>query len=765
MKTNKFLTLMVALAAGSAGAAGVAAGTQITNVATATFDNPDKTPGQPNKVTSTSNTVTTVVLPKPTFDITYSKTGEFAGITDGDTQNALATTKAEKQGAVKPGAKVPTLYTLTNDGNVDLTVTINSDQEGGPKAVDVKYYAKDADADNDGVLTAREIAAAQPIDRLTVAAGAQKDFFQVVTIPDNAAVGEEFGASPEGKVVSDTNNGVPAGETLFEQQTVKMVNGVTTIEGTPAENADLQYVKLRVHTPVLTHTPPTTPGVPSVPTNPGNPVPGVPSNPIPNPGGNGQVVPPPQTPGVPGGPGGSLTPPPAVPGYINPVVPGVTTKPTPIHVVGTNDQFAYPPADDNNDDDVVTFVNDITNGSTDSDTVTIADPVAPGGVKATVTAAYIDGVYVPDEDSNPANGYQVTIPAGKTASYTTTVTYPDNDNSSTERQPIVVTINVTSGLNPNAAPVTAKDTIFPPAMLFSDANGPALGGTNGQPVEVVTPATTPTASKDVKNLTPADVVAGKAGDDVAIFPMDVANTGAYHDSYTLSGTVMINGKSVDVVYYDENGNKLPEQAGNDKEFVTPVVAKGSEIKVFAAIVVPENTPTGDYVVSQKAVSNYSGITIEDKDDIIRVASAGNVVVGKFTKTTTLGQPVAGTEYAILENGVTTVKTVAPQNGELHVVNPAGYSGLAGAQESTKYLPGQEYAYEIIAKNGYNTALANFVLEDKLHANLNYLGATCSVEGKSPNAIPANEQAGTVTCTVPNLEAGDIVKLNIKVSVK
>lgn len=754
MKTNKFLTLMVALAAGSAGAASVAAGTQITNVATATFDNPDKTPGQPNKVTSTSNTVTTVVLPKPTFDITYSKTGEFAGVADGGTQNALATTTAKKTSAVKPGDKVATLYTLTNDGNVELTVTIAADQDGAPKAADVKYYLKAADLDGNGDLSPAEIAAAQEITDLTVAADTQQDFFQVVTIPDNAAVGEEFGASPEGKVTGNNNNGFNG--TLFEGQTTRIENGNVVIVDQPAENTDLQYVKLRVHTPVLTHTPPTTPGVPSVPTNPGNPVPGVPTNPIPNPGGNGQVVPPPQTPGVPGGPGGSLTPPPAVPGYINPIVPGVTTKPTPIHVVGTNDQFAYPPADDNDIDDVVTFVNDITNGSTDSDTVTIADPVAPGGVKATVTAAYIDGVYVPDEDGNSGNGYQVTIPAGKTASYTTTVTYPDNDNSSTKRDPIVVTINVTSGLNPNAAPVTAKDTIFPPAMLFSDANGPALGGTNGQPVEVVTPATT--VKKDINSLTPTDVVAGKVGDDIAVFPMDIANTGAYHDSYTLSGTVIINGQPVDVVYFDENGNKLPNN-------VTPVVASGSEIKVFAVIVVPENTPTGNYVVSQKAVSNYSGITIEDKDDIIRVAAAGNIVVGKFTQTTTLGQPAAGTEYAILQNGVATVSNNAPQNGELHVVNPAGYSGLAGEQAGTKYQPGQQYAYEIIAKNGYNTAITNFVLKDELPSSLNYVSATCSVEGKSPNQIPANEQNGTVTCTVPSLEAGDIVKLNIKVFIK
>lgn len=820
MKVNKVLALMVALAAGAASAAGTTAGTTINNTASANYDNPAYDPAKPTDpitnpkgLTSTSNTVTTTVLPKPSFDVVFK--GETP--TDGGTQNTLADTT--KTYSATPGQPIVTTYTAKNTGNVDLNINLAADTDnsaGASAGQTVVYYPLAADTNNDGTLSPAEIAAAnaanapaniKPITSIVVkaddtAGSHSQDFFQVVTVPTNAAPGAVFGASPEGSVTGTTaettladGTKIPANGfsgTLYEQQTTTTTNGTTTIDTTTTPvNTDLQYVKITANTPNLTNTtPPITPTNP----NPGTPTPNDPNNPttpIANPKDpNGNVViPPTQTgnfpndptqPGVPtsGTPNDPTSPNdtpgtsnhPSVPGYIDPTGPGGTTNPTPIHVIDTNNQAAYPPADDkktdpNNNPDKVTFANVVTNGGTQADTVTIGLPTitnSPANTSATVTAVYIDGVLVPDEDPNTP-GYQVTIPAGKAATYTTTVTYPDNDNSATTRPAIEIKVPVTSGLNPNAPAVTTTDTIYPPAMQFGDTTA-ALGAvTTPTPVQVINPTVQLPAistTDPLKTTTAGDGTGATVatGNNRAVFGMDVANTGAYNDSYTLSGTVDFGNGPVAVRYFDDKGVELPKNSAG--QYITPVVATGAEIKVYAVVDVPAGTAPKDYTLSQTAVSNFSGITVNDTNDIIRVAVAGDIVVAKFTQTTD-GQPAAGTQYAV--GNPATVSTTAPAASVVNVTNPVGYNGLAGEQANTNYQPGVPYQYQIIAKNGYNKDVTNFALTDTLNDALTYISATCTVNGADIGAPTVAGQK--VTCPASTLPAGGTANLTIKVQVK
>ena len=114
MKGNaKFISLMVALAAGVAAAApnvspnttNTAAGASITNQASASFTDPANAG---TTLTSDSNTVTTTVLALPSFDVVYDD-----GTVDG---NTLANTPKVITGAV-PGQVVTTDYDIVNTGN------------------------------------------------------------------------------------------------------------------------------------------------------------------------------------------------------------------------------------------------------------------------------------------------------------------------------------------------------------------------------------------------------------------------------------------------------------------------------------------------------------------------------------------------------------------------------------------------------------------------------------------------------------------------
>lgn len=765
MKTNKFLTLMVALAAGSAGAAGVAAGTQITNVATATFDNPDGT--GPKKVSS--NTVTTIVLPKPMFDITYAD-----GKADGGDQTAFDTTTVIVNNG-KAGKPVATKYVLTNMGNVELTVDIKADTDrtGSSKtnAGDVKYYSNDADLNKDGILTEDEIARATEIQRLDIAVDEKKDFFQVVTIPANAGNGDVYGASPEGIV-----NGVPTGAgqlgngfqgKLFEEQTTTILNdGRIDINPLKAENEDLQYVKVTLIRPNLTNTPPTAPNNPT-PSNPG--VPSVPVPPV-TADPNGKVVVPPTTPGTvdPNVPGTGVptqpvtplkpgTPPgqnvPLVPGYVDPKGPGGQDRPTPIEIKN-DEQHAYPPADEDDLPDTVTFVNEATSKNTD-DTVTItATPDGSDGVTATIIGAYtVDagGVATPVDDAEPGkDGFQVTIPANGKVVYFTKVTYPDKDNSPTKRDPININLKVTSGNNPNVS-VETKDVVHPPAMLFGDERKTELGG---DPTPVVSQVVIPGAGKVANEVNPLN-----GNDERAVFPMEVANTGDYNDTYTLEGTIA-GLPGVNVIYVDAQGNELPK--GPNGTFLTPVLAPGQEYTAYAIVDVPMVVPAGKHVLTQTAKASFSGIVITDNNDEVVIGSTGDFTLAKFIQSAIPGKPDQDTEF-VGSNGT------AVNAGDKNAVgNPAGFTS-----GSAYHLPGAKYDYKIIAKNFYNTTLKNVAIQDDVDVNLVVNSVQCTLfaaDGSQVSDVAGqfNPVAGAktnVTCAPVELQSGQYYLMTLNVHIK
>ena len=119
--SHKILALMVVMAASVAGAQTTdtppmtnpngytAAGQGITNIASATYT----VPGDPTPKTSTSNTVTTTVLPKPGFDIVY-----YDGTADGsgDLNNPAnsATANTPHKFTVKPGETHTEKYYVVN---------------------------------------------------------------------------------------------------------------------------------------------------------------------------------------------------------------------------------------------------------------------------------------------------------------------------------------------------------------------------------------------------------------------------------------------------------------------------------------------------------------------------------------------------------------------------------------------------------------------------------------------------------------------------
>ena len=114
-------------------------------------------------------------------------------------------------------------------------------------------------------------------------------------------------------------------------------------------------------------------------------------------------------------------------------------------------------------------------------------------------------------------------------------------------------------------------------------------------------------------------------DPTASFPMDLVNNGQYNDTFILSATTTVPGATVK--YFYANFTELSKNTAGD--YVSDVVAAGTELKVFAVIDVPSGTATGDYTVSQTATGYFSTIVLTDTNDIIRVTPFGKVGVAKF----------------------------------------------------------------------------------------------------------------------------------------
>lgn len=716
---TKILTLMAALAVGSASATptanttSTAAGTPITNVATATFTDPSTG----NAATPvSSNTVTTTVLALPGFDIVYSD-----GTADG---NTLSTAPKAVSNAT-PGQVVTTEYAAVNNGNTPLTVVLRPNTSGSAAGLTVRYLdasGNELPKNSDGSFV------------LTLPAGTAGvvKFTQELTVPANAPANTTYGASPEGSVAGTGTdagqNGVPSGSTLYEGQTVSSGAVVTT----PAQGADLQFVRVTTFNPTLKNTPniatPTNPVAPdgtTVATPPAlEPVKiptvasGTPNQPAPTQPATGY----PSYPSNPSDPTSGGTP----------IVPDVQG----------NRQVAYPRADSDNASttpsvgqtndlagttDTIIFTNDLQNSGASSDRVQLY-PAGPDGklLAGTTFDASTSIFTLPDgtkirflgpNTNQPipvgagASYPTVTAPAGSTVIYRTEVTLPDGSDA-TRIDAVNIVIGADS-LNDAeiVADATTLNTVMQGAAQFGDSTDGVLGA-------VPTPA--PQQSVMPSSNTSTNTSTTNDSDNVAVFPMDVANMGAYNDSFTLSATVAGLPSGTTITYVDSSGAALPQNGTGN--FVTPVVAAGQELKVYAVITVPTGTAAGNYAVSQRAVGNYSTITMTDLNDVIKVGAVGAVSVAKFVQD---GKAAAGT---------------TPQNG---INNPQGYTA-----NTTAALPGADIVYQIIGKNSYNAPVLAFALNDTVPANTTFQSASLSIGGVTVTKVIYKIGTGTWSTSAP-----------------
>ncbi|MFB9990624.1 hypothetical protein ACFFLM_01295 [Deinococcus oregonensis] len=692
MKVNsRLIALMVAMAAGTAAAAGTPAGTVISNTATANFTDPSTgTAATPVN----SNAVTTTVLPIAGFDIQYATT-----TADGTTGNNTGGTNPIPGAYIVDGVvptdttknQVATAYVAVNTGNVNnyvvnLAVNDTGSPAGAPASV--KYYPAAADADNDGILTKAEVAAAdaapvgdprKAITSVTIPADdvnttgideGQVKFFQVLVVPSSATSGAIYAASPQGSA--------PAGAGTVASNTYPAVNELAT---------DLQFTQAIVTTPTVTLEPPAD----TTPSTPGN------------------------TPPVPGTVPGTTTPNPNT--YTPPTNPGVTPNPGTLITAdpATGNQDAYPKADANTLPDVVTFVSDVKNGGTLPDTMVITVGLPAGATS----------VVVLDKDGNvltPVSG-KYTLPGGPVAPgasvpFQVVVTYPDS-NGVAAPVDLVVPIGVFSGNVPSVTPLdTGTLTVHPPQMIFGDT----VAGSNPSPA--------PAPVETVKPGGAFNTTTGTTADASAVFPVSIKNTGTYGDTFTLVGTVTIlltdgTPVNVPVTYYNADGSPLATPG------TTLVIAPGATSNYLAVVNIPPTAAattgtTGTNPqpsLTQTATGVYSTIVATDTNDQIKV----DIVNTKPTDSTdpTTGPSNANSGIAVAKYQTKGATAPAPVAADINTLTA---------------LPGDTIRYAIIAKNNFNTPVANFVLSDSAAANnvytySNLVSATATATGFTGIASP------------------------------
>jgi uncharacterized repeat protein (TIGR01451 family) len=229
-KSLSLISLLLALSAAAAGATGTTAGTSITNTATINF-NDDAGAAQPSV---NSNTVSTTVLPVPSFTVLPNQTTVGTVATD-----AADYAKPGQTSNAKPGDIVAYPYTLTNTGNVaaegyDLSTPSVGGSGSGLAAAGVRYYSVNPDTNADGIITAAELGALTAITTITgVAKDASVTFYQVYTLPVAATNGQTFGSSPTGtRKVNAVVGSEPAGP--FTQPFDSNNANLTTVQRTDA---------------------------------------------------------------------------------------------------------------------------------------------------------------------------------------------------------------------------------------------------------------------------------------------------------------------------------------------------------------------------------------------------------------------------------------------------------------------------------------------------------------------------------------------------
>lgn len=695
MKINpRTVALMAALAAGGAAAKGTPAGTTITNTATASYTDP--TTGVAVATPTESNTVSTTVLAKPDFDIVYRSTL-------GDGTTATGTLPAGYEVQVLPGGEIATAYYVQNNGNVNnYVVQIAANTAGTANApTSVLYYR---DVSGDGLLSTSERNLG-PVTNVTVPvddpATPQDEgvvsLIQVIKVPAAAAAGATYSASPQG--------------------TADVFSGTAIAPQTEA-STDLQYSRALVYTPSVLN----------------NVIDG-------DSGTAGQ-----QDPTSTVTPPGQGTP---VPGYVDPSRPT-----TDIIVITPDNQIALPRADADAADDTVTFVNSLTNGGTMNDTINLfpTDKVGSGGVPiGTVDAGGVftlaNGVKVRFTDTSGAalpvgpDGYPVlSVPAGQTLNYRTVVTYPDYDsNPALDPAGVPVIIGVDSGNDAGVvAEDTSTDTVYPSHLQFGDST-PGVGATpTPDPVQTVVPGE------------PTGTATGTATDSSAVFPMDVANTGEYRDTYTLTGTVVVpvtgaggtvTNQTVNVRYFvDTNADGQPDtelsfvtNGDGTRTYTTPVVLANAELKVFAVVDVPAAAQTTTVAgvttllkVNQSVTATYSGITRQDNNDQIAVNPVGGIALTK--------------------------------------------------SEPASARPGDTLSYTITAKNNFNAAVKSFYVTETNGAKTNVFTWTtfASVSATktftagqvlyrfNPTATQIADGTGWQTSATPTVALGSVTRVDIGV---
>ncbi len=218
-KYSKLIAVMAALAAGSALAAGgTSAGTQISNTATATFNDATGTAQTPID----SNTVTTTVSAVPTFTITPNDSSADLG--------PHPATPGQSQTNTLPGATVDFPYTVTNTGNTPVQVTlstlysVNGALSTTSGITGVQYFV---DTNGNGVLDGTEGATA--VTSVVVAnnttGNATVKLIQRYVVPAtgaNSANGTKLGADPVGSGTYD-----PAGATGTSYTSTVAIAGTT----------------------------------------------------------------------------------------------------------------------------------------------------------------------------------------------------------------------------------------------------------------------------------------------------------------------------------------------------------------------------------------------------------------------------------------------------------------------------------------------------------------------------------------------------------
>ncbi|WP_407569078.1 beta strand repeat-containing protein [Deinococcus altitudinis] len=670
---QKVLALMVALAAGVAGAAGTTAGTVIQNTASATYTDPSTNlpavpaAGSPaGTPPAVSNTVSTTVNAVPNFTITPNDAGAAGPSQD---QPYAPYDKA----GVLPGSQQVFQYTVTNTGNTPVTVNLSTLNRSDTTVAGVKYYI---DADNSGTITAGDtlLDPAGPftatndtngdgtVDTGSIAPDANVKILQVYTVPTIAAASTYYGADPVGNAKYDP--AYKPGNATPTTSSTTVVPDPTSGTGNLTDNDN--FNRVLVYTPTVSAGP-----IDDNSTGGTTPVAGGPTD--------GQT-----------NPASGTTPGGTQPTYNDPTNPAIKIG------VSGGVQKAYPPADTETvNADKVTFINSITNGGSATDSFFL---LPPAGLPAGVTVAYLDaaGNALPLVTNTDGVAYpQVqNVAPGQTVNFRVVVTYPDTDGATPPTSPINVIVPLDSASDANVTPdATTTDIIYPPVLQFGDSTTGVGTAPAPAPDQLVSPGTLPT------------LVSNNNADSTAIFPMDLANVGGYDESYRLTsyttvptatatsvpqaGLVLVTLNDgtkvyVPIKYYTDtnaDGNPdflLPTDASGN--YISPVVPAGTEQKIYAVINLPPNAASTNangtntpLLAYQTATGTVSGIVRSDNNDTISIAPVGTIAITK-----TVDKPTAKPSY----------------------VNTAGVT-----------IPGEDLTYTIVAKNGFNAAVKNFILKE------------------------------------------------------